>query len=128
MPVVPAELGMPQPGMIITGADSHTSTNGAFGACGFGLGASQVKHVLATQTIWLRKPRPMRVWVDGALGLGVSAKDVILAIIAKIGVGGGMGFALEYAGSAIRGIHGRPHDPVQHVDRSRRAHGHGGTG
>ncbi len=104
MHVVPAELGMPQPGMIITGADSHTSTNGAFGACGFGLGASQVKHVLATQTIWLRKPKPMRVWVDGTLGRGVSAKDVILAIIAKIGVGGGVGFALEYAGSAIRGL------------------------
>ncbi|MBI3042700.1 MAG: 3-isopropylmalate dehydratase large subunit [Betaproteobacteria bacterium] len=104
MHVVPAELGMPQPGMIITGADSHTSTNGAFGACGFGLGASQVKHVLATQTIWLRKPKPMRVWVDGTLGGGVSAKDVILAIIARIGVGGGVGFALEYAGSAIRGL------------------------
>jgi 3-isopropylmalate/(R)-2-methylmalate dehydratase large subunit len=104
MHVVPAELGMPQPGMIITGADSHTSTNGAFAACGFGLGASQVKHVLATQTIWMRKPKPMRVWVDGALAGGVSAKDVILAIIAEIGVAGGVGHALEYAGSAIRGL------------------------
>ena len=104
MHVVPAELGMPQPGMIITGADSHTSTNGAFGALGFGLGASQVKHVLATQTIWLRKPRPMRVRVDGELAAGVSAKDVILAIIVEIGVGGGVGHALEYAGSAIRGL------------------------
>lgn len=104
MHVVPAELGMPQPGMIITGADSHTSTNGAFGALGFGLGASQVKHVLATQTIWLRKPRPMRVRVDGELSPGISAKDVILAIIVEIGVGGGIAHALEYAGSAIRGL------------------------
>lgn len=104
MHVVPAELGMPQPGMVISGADSHTSTNGAFGACGFGVGASQVKHILATQTIWLRKPKAMRVAVDGALGRGVFAKDVILAIIAEIGIGGGAGHAIEYAGSAIRGF------------------------
>ena len=104
MHVVPQELGMAQPGMVITGADSHTSTNGAFGACGFGVGASQVKHILATQTIWLRKPHSMRVTVDGELGRGVSAKDVILAIIAEIGIGGGAGHAVEYAGSAIRSL------------------------
>jgi len=104
MHVVPAELGMPQPGMIITGADSHTSTNGAFGACGFGVGASQTKHVLATQTLWVRKPKSMRITVDGELGRAVSAKDVILAIITEIGVGGGIGYAVEYAGSAIRGL------------------------
>ncbi len=104
MHVVPAELGVPQPGMVITGADSHTSTNGAFGACGFGVGASQVKHILATQTIWLRKPKAMRVVVEGALQRGVSAKDVILEIITEIGIGGGAGHAIEYAGSTIRSL------------------------
>jgi len=104
MHVVPPELGMAQPGMLISGADSHTSTNGAFGACGFGVGASQVKHILATQTIWLRKPKAMRVGVEGALGRGVSAKDVILAIIAEIGISSGTGHAIEYSGSAIRGL------------------------
>jgi 3-isopropylmalate/(R)-2-methylmalate dehydratase large subunit len=104
MHVVPAELGMPQPGMVITGADSHTSTNGAFGAIGFGVGATQVKHILATQGLWVQKPKPMRVWVNGHLGPGVSAKDVILAIITEIGVGGGVGHAVEYAGTAIQSL------------------------
>jgi len=104
MHVAAPELGFVQPGMVVTGSDSHISTNGAFGAFGFGVGASQVKHILATQTVWMRRPRVMRISVDGRLGAGVSAKDVILAIIEKIGVSGGSGHVIEYAGSAIRGL------------------------
>lgn len=102
--VVPPELGMSQPGLVIVGADSHTSTHGAFGAIAFGIGASETTHVLATQTVWQRRPETMRVNVEGNLPFGVSAKDVILTIIAKIGAGGGVGKAIEYAGSAIRGL------------------------
>ncbi|MCW5603837.1 MAG: 3-isopropylmalate dehydratase large subunit [Burkholderiales bacterium] len=104
MHVVAPELGFVHPGMVVTGSDSHISTNGAFGAFGFGVGASQVKHILATQTLWFRKPKVMRVRVEGTLGIGVSAKDVVLAIIEKIGIGGGVGHVIEYAGSAIRGL------------------------
>ncbi|MBI3936904.1 MAG: 3-isopropylmalate dehydratase large subunit [Betaproteobacteria bacterium] len=104
MHVVGPELALAQPGMIITGADSHTTTNGAFGALAFGIGASEVKHVLATQALWQRNPRTLRVTVDGALPKGVTAKDVILAIIAKIGVRGGSGHIIEYAGSTIRAM------------------------
>lgn len=104
MHVVAPELGMAQPGMVIAGSDSHISTNGAFGAFGFGVGASQVKHILATQTVWLRKPRLMRVAVEGALKPGVSAKDVILAIVARIGISGGSEHVIEYAGSSIRAL------------------------
>jgi 3-isopropylmalate/(R)-2-methylmalate dehydratase large subunit len=104
MHVVAPELGLIQPGMVVTGSDSHTSTNGAFGAFAYGVGASQVQHILATQTVWYRKPKVMRISVFGALHAGISAKDVSLAIIARIGVGGGAGHVIEYAGSAIRGL------------------------
>src|SRR5688572_31768162 len=95
--IVPPEQGITQPGLLICGADSHTSTHGAFGALAFGIGASEMMHVMATQMIWQRKPRTLRVRVDGKLGPGVSAKDVILAIIGKIGVGGGAGHVIEYS-------------------------------
>ena len=104
MHVVGPDLGLVQPGMVITAADSHTDTNGAFGAFAFGIGASEIKHVLATQAVWYRKPRSLRVTVSGRLPTGVTAKDVILAVIAKIGISGGNGFVIEYAGSAIRGM------------------------
>jgi len=104
MHVVAPEMGVAQPGALITGSDSHTSTNGAFGALGFGVGASQVKHVLATQTIWMRKPGVMRATIDGTLAAGVSAKDVFLALAAKIGIAGGGGRVLEYAGSTVRAM------------------------
>ena len=99
--IVPPEQGITQPGLIICGADSHTSTHGAFGCLAFGIGASEMMHVMTTQTIWQRVPKTMRVTVDGTLGFGVTPKDVILAIIAKIGAGGGTGHVIEYAGSAI---------------------------
>ena len=95
---------MTQPGLVIVCGDSHTSTHGAFGALAFGIGASEVAHVLATQTIWQARPRAMRVTVDGTLGAGVTAKDVILSIIASIGADGASGHVLEYAGSAIRSL------------------------
>jgi 3-isopropylmalate/(R)-2-methylmalate dehydratase large subunit len=82
--------------------DSHTSTHGALGCLAFGIGSSEVTHVLATQTLWQRKPKAMRVTIDGALGFGITGKDVILAIIARIGAAGGTGHVLEYAGSGIR--------------------------
>jgi len=84
--------------------DSHTSTHGALGALAFGIGASEVAHVMATQSLWQRRPRTMRITVDGRLAPGVFAKDIILAIIARIGAAGGVGHAIEYAGSAIRGL------------------------
>jgi 3-isopropylmalate/(R)-2-methylmalate dehydratase large subunit len=107
--VVGPEQGLSQPGMIMVCGDSHTATHGALGALAFGVGASEVAHVLATQTLWQRKPKNMRVTVDGKLASGVHAKDVILAIIARIGAAGGVGHVIEYAGSAIRalGIEGR---------------------
>jgi 3-isopropylmalate/(R)-2-methylmalate dehydratase large subunit len=107
--VVGPEQGLSQPGMIMVCGDSHTATHGALGALAFGVGASEVGHVLATQTLWQRKPKNMRIVVDGTLSPGVHAKDVILAIIAKIGTAGGVGHVIEYAGSTIRalGIEGR---------------------
>jgi len=104
MHVIGPELGLVQPGMVITGADSHTTTSGAFGAFAFGVGASEIKHVLATQVLWQRKPRTLRVTVDGEWPAGVTAKDLILAIIAKLGISGGIGHVIEYAGSVIRGM------------------------
>lgn len=104
MHVVAPELGFLHPGMVVTGSDSHIATNGAFGAFGFGVGASQVKHILATQTVWFRRPKVMRVNVTGSLKVGVSAKDVILAIIEKIGIAGGTGHVIEYCGNAITGL------------------------
>ena len=102
--IVPPEQGITQPGLLICGADSHTSTHGAFGCLAFGIGASEMMHVMTTQMIWQRKPKTLRVTIDGALGAGVAAKDVILALIAQIGVGGGVGHVIEYAGSTIRGM------------------------
>ena len=87
--------------MIVVCGDSHTSTNGALGCIAFGIGTSEVEHVLATQTIWQEKPKQMRINIEGELGYGVTAKDVILAVIGEIGTAGGTGYAIEYAGSAI---------------------------
>jgi 3-isopropylmalate/(R)-2-methylmalate dehydratase large subunit len=102
--VIGPQLGLTQPGMVIVCGDSHTSTHGAFGALAFGIGTSEVEHVLATQTILQGRPGTMAVEVDGELPAGVSAKDVILAIIAKIGTSGGVGHVIEYRGSAIRSL------------------------
>ena len=102
--VVGPEQGLSQPGMIIVCGDSHTATHGAVGALAFGIGASEVTHVLATQALWQSKAKNMRVTVDGALAPGVHAKDVILAIIAKISAAGGTGHVIEYAGSTIRSL------------------------
>jgi 3-isopropylmalate/(R)-2-methylmalate dehydratase large subunit len=100
--VVGPEMGVTQPGMTIVCGDSHTSTHGAFGALAFGIGTSEVAHVLATQCLLQKKPKTMAITVDGELGKGVTAKDIILAIIAKNGAGGGAGYVFEYRGSAIR--------------------------
>jgi 3-isopropylmalate/(R)-2-methylmalate dehydratase large subunit len=103
--IVPPEQGITQPGLLICGADSHTSTHGAFGALAFGIGASEMMHVLATQMIWQqRKPANLRLEIEGDLRPGVGAKDLILEIIRKIGVGGGVGHVIEYAGSTIRAM------------------------
>ena len=102
--VVGPQLGITQPGMTIVCGDSHTSTHGAFGALAFGIGTSEVEHVLATQTLPLKPFRTMAITVDGELAPGVTAKDIILAVIAKIGTGGGQGYVLEYRGSAIRAL------------------------
>ncbi len=100
--VVGPQLGITQPGMTIVCGDSHTSTHGAFGALAFGIGTSEVEHVLATQTLPLTKPKMMAVNVEGKLKPGVTSKDIILAVIAQISTGGGQGYILEYRGSAIR--------------------------
>jgi 3-isopropylmalate/(R)-2-methylmalate dehydratase large subunit len=102
--VIGPELGITRPGMTIVCGDSHTSTHGAFGTIAFGIGTSQVEQVLATQCLLLRKPRKMRINVEGELAPGVLAKDIILYIIAQLGVGGGTGYFVEYAGSAIRNL------------------------
>ncbi len=102
--VIGPEQGLTQPGMTIVCGDSHTSTHGAFGALAFGIGTSEVGHVLATQCLLQQRPRTMEVRVDGRLPHGVTAKDIILAIIARYGVGGGTGHVFEYTGSAIRAL------------------------
>jgi 3-isopropylmalate/(R)-2-methylmalate dehydratase large subunit len=102
--VIGPEIGMTQPGMTIVCGDSHTSTHGAFGAIAFGIGTSEVEHVLATQTLPQRKPQTMAVTVEGDLQPGVTAKDVVLAILGRIGTGGGIGHMIEYRGSAIRSL------------------------
>ena len=99
--VVGPQLGLTQPGMTIVCGDSHTSTHGAFGALAFGIGTSEVEHVLATQTLPLKPFKTMAINVEGHLAEGVTAKDIILAVIAKIGTGGGQGYVLEYRGAAI---------------------------
>jgi len=102
--VVGPEQGITQPGLTIACGDSHTSTHGALGAFAFGIGASDVSHVLATQSLWQPKPKSMRVSVTGGRPVGVTAKDIILAIIARIGAAGGSGHVIEYAGPAIRAL------------------------
>jgi 3-isopropylmalate/(R)-2-methylmalate dehydratase large subunit len=102
--VVGPQLGITQPGMTIVCGDSHTSTHGAFGALAFGIGTSEVEHVLATQTLPLKQFKTMAITVNGELPPGVSAKDLILAVIAKIGTGGGQGYVLEYRGDAVRSL------------------------
>ncbi|MBB1585819.1 MAG: 3-isopropylmalate dehydratase large subunit [Propionibacterium sp.] len=99
--IIGPQLGVPQPGMTIVCGDSHTSTHGAFGALAFGIGTSEVEHVLATQTLPQKKPRMMAVNINGDLPPGVTAKDVVLALIAKVGTGGGQGYIVEYRGSTI---------------------------
>jgi len=102
--VVGPEQGVTQPGLTLVCGDSHTSTHGALGALAFGIGSSEVTHVMATQCLWQRKPKAMRVMVEGKLGAGVTAKDMILAIIARIGAAGAVGHVIEYAGSAVRSL------------------------
>jgi 3-isopropylmalate/(R)-2-methylmalate dehydratase large subunit len=102
--IIGPEQGITQPGLLMVCGDSHTSTHGALGALAFGIGSSEVTHVLATQTLWQMRPKAMRVTVDGTLGAGVTPKDVILAIIARIGASGGVGHVIEYAGEVFRAM------------------------
>ncbi len=102
--VIGPEQGLSQPGMTIVCGDSHTSTHGAFGALAFGIGTSEVEHVLATQTLPQQRPATMAVKVDGELPVGVTAKDLVLAIIGRLGTGGGIGHVIEYRGSAVRSL------------------------
>lgn len=102
--VIGPELGVTRPGMTIVCGDSHTATHGAFGALAFGIGTSEVEHVLATQSLWQARPKRMRVSVEGATGPGITAKDIILAIIGRIGTDGGTGHVIEYSGEAIRSL------------------------
>jgi 3-isopropylmalate/(R)-2-methylmalate dehydratase large subunit len=102
--VVGPEQGLSLPGMTIVCADSHTSTHGALGALAFGIGATEVGHVLATQSLWQSKPKNLRITITGALAPGVTAKDMILAVIAEIGVAGARGHAIEYAGPAVTAL------------------------
>src|ERR1039458_7238489 len=102
--VIGPELGVTQPGMTIVCGDSHTATHGAFGALAFGIGTSEVEHVLATQCLVQTKPRSMAVTLEGTLRAGVSAKDIALAIVSSLGTGGGAGHVIEYRGAAIRDL------------------------
>ena len=102
--IIGPELGVTRPGMTIVCGDSHTATHGAFGALAFGIGTSEVEHVLATQCLLQNRPKSLLVQVDGSLGRGVTAKDIILGLIAQIGTAGGQGYVIEYAGEAIRGL------------------------
>ncbi len=102
--VIGPELGLTQPGMVVVCGDSHTATHGAFGALAFGIGTSEVEHVLATQCLLQHRPKTFEVRIDGRLAPGVAAKDIILAVIARIGIGGGTGHVFEYTGEAIRAL------------------------
>src|SRR3989338_2024457 len=102
--VIGPEKGLTKPGMVIVCGDSHTATHGAFGALAFGIGTSEVEHVLATQTLQQNKAKNMLINIDGKLGFGITSKDIILYIIGKIGTAGGTGYVIEYAGSTIRGL------------------------
>ena len=102
--VVAPEQGLTLPGMTVVCGDSHTATHGALGALAFGIGTTEVEHVLATQCLWARKSKSMRIWVEGELGNGVTAKDLVLAIIGRIGTAGGTGYAIEFAGPAVHAL------------------------
>ncbi len=102
--VIGPEQGLTLPGLTIVCGDSHTATHGAFGALAFGIGTSEVEHVLATQTLQQSQPKTMLINIDGKLGKGVTSKDIILYIIGQIGTAGGTGYVIEYAGSAIRAL------------------------
>src|SRR3954447_6170398 len=102
--VIGPELGVTQPGMTVVCGDSHTATHGAFGALAIGIGTSEVEHVLATQTLVQPRPKSMRILYEGELGYGVTAKDLILDTIGEIGVSGGVGYAIEYTGEAVRAL------------------------
>lgn len=102
--VIGPDLGLTQPGMVVVCGDSHTSTHGAFGAIAFGIGTSEVEHVLATQCLPQHRPRGLAVTIDGALPVGIVAKDVVLGLIARVGIDGGQGCAVEYRGSTVRGL------------------------
>ncbi|MFA7496633.1 MAG: 3-isopropylmalate dehydratase large subunit [Acidithiobacillus sp.] len=102
--VIAPEQGLTLPGMTVVCGDSHTATHGALGALAFGIGTTEVEHVLATQCLWARKAKTMRIWVEGQLGTGVTAKDLVLAIIGKIGTAGGTGYAIEFAGPAVQAL------------------------
>ena len=102
--IIGPEQGMTQPGMTIVCGDSHTATHGAFGALAFGIGTSEVEHVLATQTLIQQRPKNMRITVTGELGFGIEAKDIILAVVGKLGIAGGNGHVIEYAGDAIKNL------------------------
>lgn len=117
--VIGPQLGLTQPGMTLACGDSHTSTHGAFGTLAFGIGTSQVRDVLATQTLAMDKLKVRRISVNGDLGTGVYAKDVILNTIRRLGVAGGKGFAYEYGGTDRQDEHGRAHDSLQHEHRGR---------
>ena len=119
MHVIGPEQGLTQPGMTVVCGDSHTATHGAFGALAFGIGTSEVEHVLASQCLLQNKSKTYQVRVDGALHAGVTAKDIILSLIARIGIGGGTGCVFEYSRLGHpRAVDGRAHDGLQHVDRS----------
>jgi 3-isopropylmalate/(R)-2-methylmalate dehydratase large subunit len=115
--VIGPELGVTQPGMTIVCGDSHTSTHGAFGSLAFGIGTSEVEHVLATQCLVQKRPKTMRISYGGELGAGVTPKDLILATIGRLGTGGMVGHAVEYAGPAVESLSDAgPDDDLQHDD------------
>ena len=115
--VIGPELGLTLPGLTLVCGDSHTSTHGAFGALAFGIGTSEVEHVLATQCLLQDRPKTLLIQVEGQRPYGVEAKDIILSIIGRIGTSGGSGSVIEYAGPNHSGPHhGRTHDRLQHVD------------
>ena len=116
--VIGPELGLTQPGKTIVCGDSHTSTHGAFGALAFGIGTSEVEHVLATQTLNQRRPKTMLLDFAGPLPSSLTAKDMILGAIGQVGIDGGVGYVVEYAGEAVaRADDGAADDDLQHVDR-----------
>ena len=127
--IIGPQLGLTQPGLTVVCGDSHTSTHGAFGALAFGIGTSEVEHVLATQTLTQARPKTMAVNVNGELPHGVTAKDIVLTLIAKVGTGGGQGYIVEYRGNDHREpLDGGSHDHLQHEHRVGRQGRHDGAG